>query len=370
MTWQVLHHIAGFRRLGFDVWYVEDSDISVFSPSTWWPTWDYSETVQFLGSHMDFIGLGDRWVFRPSSVSHSCFGALDVGGLAQLYCEADAVFNLCGSHKPRPDHSSIRCLVYLETDPVMVQIGVAEGDEDLIRYLDSYSHLFTYGENLGAGDCQVPMERFAWHPTRPPVCVDWWKNAGCPKREARLTTVANWDTTGKDVVWNGQIYRWRKDVQFAPFIGLPARSVLPLEMALVGISKEKIASLRKAGWQITSGTELSKPAVYRDYMRNSRGEFTVAKEQVAAPQSGWFSDRSVCYLAAGRPVITQETGFSKFIPAGEGLFSFSTTDEALEAIEAVAGNYERHSKAAGETAREYFAAEKVLGKILATIGLM
>lgn len=370
MTWHRLHYLAGLRRLGFDVWYVEDSDKTVHSPTNFWPSSDYSANVEFLSRQMDSVGLGDRWIFRPPEVWDHCFGATDLAGLKRLYREADAVVNLSGAQELRPDHAVIRRLIYIETDPVANQVNVANQEQQTVQMLAAYDHLFTYGYNLGASDCRVPVERFTWQPTRPPVCLDWWDNVSPPSASAALTTIAGWKHAGKDVIWQGEAYRWSKHYEFLRFINLPSRSVLPLELALVAISPDQATQMRNHGWRIVPSTSLAKPATYREYIRASLGEFTVAKDQNIRLRSGWFSDRSVCYLAAGRPVIMQDTGFGNALPTGEGLFAFSTEQEALAAIEAIAQDYARHSAAALEIAREYFDAERVLGELLRRAGLM
>jgi len=370
MTWHRLHYLTGLRRLGFDVWYVEDSDRPLFSPATFCPTSDYSANVDYLSGQMNSVGLSDRWVFRPPGIQDYCLGATDYAGLKRLYNEADAVLNLSGAQELRPDHSAIRCLIFLETDPVANQIKVASGDMRTIQWLGAHHHIFTYGENLGAPDCKVPMERFVWHPTRPPVCLDWWANDYVPAKDTALTTVANWRHAGKDVNWQGETYYWSKHQEFLRFSSLPSRSPLPLELALGAISKNEATQMRSKGWRIVQSAKLAEPDVYRDYIRDSRGEFTVTKDQYVRPRSGWFSDRSACYLATGRPVITQDTGFGNSLPKGDGLFSFSTEDEALAAIEAIAHDYRHHSAAALEMAREYFDAERVLGDMLRRVGLL
>lgn len=370
MTWHRLHYLVGLRRLGFDVWYVEDSDKTLHSPENFWPTSDYRANVEFLSRQMERIGLGDRWIFRPPEVWDRCFGAADPAGLKKLYRDADAVINLSGAQELRSDHSAIRCLIYLETDPVANQIKVANGDQQTIDMLDSYDHLFTYGYNIGQPVCPVPVEKFTWQPTRPPVCLDWWDGALPPPESAALTTVAGWKHGGKDIVWQGDTYRWSKHHEFLRFIDLPSRSRLPLELALVAISPDRAGEMRRHGWRIIPSTGLADPDEYREYIRCSLGEFTVAKDQNIRLNSGWFSDRSTCYLAAGRPVIMQDTGFGASLPTGRGLFSFSDEAEALAAIDAVATDYTRHSEAALEIAREYFDAENVLKSILKHIGLM
>jgi hypothetical protein len=369
MTWQVLHHLAGMRRLGFDVWYVEDSDTPVLHPTTYWPTSDYDANVAYLAQHMESVGLGDRWIFRPPSVYDTCFGARNLAGLAQLYKEADAVFNLCGAHALRPEHDVIRCLVYLETDPVETQVGVAHQELRTIQALAAYNHLFTYGENLGAPDCLVPIQRFVWQPTRPPVCVDWWTTTDLPAVGAPLTTIANWRHSGKDVIWQGEVYHWSKHYEFLRFITLPRQSLLPLELALGGLSDDELPQVHRYGWRIIPSTSVSDPGAYRNYICASLGEFTVAKEQYVRLRTGWFSDRSVCYLAAGRPVITQDTAFGNVIPTGEGLFAFNTMEDIVAAVEAISADYARHSRAARCIAEEYFRAETILAKIFDVLGL-
>lgn len=375
MTWQVLHHLVGFRRLGFDVWYVEDSNNLVFHPKTWNPAFNSVANLQYLKQKMESIGLGDRWAFRPPNLNKTahprdvCFGALDIEGLRKLYREADAVFNLCGSHKLRPDHGKLRCLVYLQTDPVVPQIKVAEGDPEFTQEFDAYDFLFSYGENLGKPDCLVPVQKHEWLPTRPPVCLDWWDCNGSPKPEEKLTTISNWQNLGKDVVWQGETYFWRKDLEFKRFIDLPQKSALKIELALEGIEDKEAEVMREHGWNIVSARKMQDPADYRDYIRTSSGEFTVAKDQNIRMRSGWFSDRSVCYLAAGRPVVSQDTAFGKFIPTGEGLFSFSNMSEIVEAVDAIQSDYKKQSRAAKEIAREYFSTDKVLGKVLDVMGM-
>jgi hypothetical protein len=370
MTWQVLHYLVGLRNLGFDVWYVEDTDAEVRDPKTLWGNENYSANVEFLKQKMESINLGDRWVFRPPGIYDFCLGAVDIEGLARLYREADAVINLCGSHELRAEHDQIDCLVYLETDPVPKQIAVANGDMETIETLERYSHLFTYGENIGADDCLIPVKKFIWHTTRPPVIVDWWQSDNDRPQAETFTTITSWTHTWNDVTWQDEVWRWSKHYEFRKFRTLPQHGGVPLELAVVGISDDEADLFRSAGWCLRPSSELSDPDTYRQYICDSLGEFTVAKEQYVRPRSGWFSDRSVCYLAAGRPVVTQETGFSKFIPCGEGLLSFQTEEEAAAALETIAADYERHSVAALAIAREHFEASDVLHRLTKTIGLL
>lgn len=379
MVWQVYHYAVALRRLGFDVWYVEDSDRPVYDPVEQNPTNECAANVALLSGYMERIGLGDRWIFRPPGVPDAVLGATDHRGLLRLYGEAVAAINLCGAQEQRDSHDTIACRIYLETDPVENQVAVAKGHQGVIDSLAAHDLHFTYGENLGAADCPVPLERFKWRATRPPVCVDLWAEPHCACGDA-LTTIAKWSHhssdiawkgyDSKDVSWNGHVWRWSKRQEFLKFIDLPKDAELPLEIAIASNQSADLELLRAAGWRTRPAAALNEPDAYRDYIRTSRGEFTVAKDQYVSPRTGWFSDRSVCYLAAGRPVVTQDTGFAKLIPTGEGLFAYTDRSQALEAIAAIRDDYLRHSAAALAIAREYFDAEKVVGQMLATAGLM
>jgi hypothetical protein len=175
---------------------------------------------------------------------------------------------------------------------------------------------------------------------------------------------------GKNLEWRGETWYWTKDREFEKFLDLPRRrAALTFELA-TSVAADVRQLLRAHGWRQTGSVEISRDAArYRRYIQQSRGEFTVARDQYVRPNTGWFSDRTCCYLAAGRPVVTQETGFSKFIPTGRGLFGFRTMEDVLAAVDAIESNYAGHCRAAAEIAREYFAAEKVVGSLMARAGL-
>lgn len=370
MTWQALHYVVGLRRLGFDVWYVEDSSRALLDPVNYWPSMsEYEANAKFLAEQMASVGLADRWIFRPPERQDFCVGARDYAGLKQLYREADAVINLCGAQEPRADHDVIRCLVYMETDPVPTQVAVAKGEQATIDVLTRHHILFTYGENLGRPSCRVPVERFTWHPTRPPVILDWWQSDRPTPADGAFTTIANWKHSAKDVEWQGEQWRWSKHYEFLKFLDIARDSPLPLEIAVGNITPAELQMIQDKGWRTRPSGSVSVPNEYRRYIQDSLGEFTATKEQYVRPRTGWFSDRSVCYLAAGRPVITQETGFSENMPSGEGLIGFSTPEEALQAIARVAADYPRHCRAARAIAAECFCAEKILEDVVRKIGL-
>ena len=216
------------------------------------------------------------------------------------------------------------------------------------------------------------MERFTYIPTRQPVVLDWWAPSdpagAAPQRP--YTTIGSWRQAGKDVEWQGETYTWSKHHEFLKFLDLPERTGEDFELALAIDDDEDEQLLRSHGWSLLDGLALSREiGSYRDYLRGSRGEFTVAKDQNVRLGTGWFSDRSACYLAAGRPVVTQDTGFGDVLPTGRGLLRFSTLDEAVAAIAEIDADYAAHAAAATEIAAEHFEAEAVLGRMLAAAGI-
>jgi hypothetical protein len=210
----------------------------------------------------------------------------------------------------------------------------------------------------------VPLRGCAWHPTRPPVVLDLWGGDPHPTPKY-FSTIATWENKGKDVSFEGVTYRWSKHLNFLEYLSVPRRCGVEFEVAIQPPGEREAALLRENGWHAIDPVEVSGDLdAYRRFIAASRGEFTVAKDVYVRPRSGWFSDRSVCYLAAGRPVVTQETGFSRFVRSGRGLLGYSTLDEACAAIEEVNRDYAGHCRAAREVASEYFAAEPVLRRML------
>ena len=390
VVWQVLHYIEGFRRLGFDVYYIEDTGNWPYDPDQNSVTGDCSYAVNFIGQLMSAYGWSDRWAYRLGAQGGRIFG-LSESQLTQLFEQADILVNVTGSTVLRPEHLQVPIRVYLETDPVLPQIEIAKGNQFYIDLLNAHTHHFTYGENLGAPDCDVPVGNITYRPTRQPIVLDWWASSTLStevssRSDRCFTTIANWRQSGKDLEWNGETYTWSKHHQFLKFLDLPGRTSQPLELALAVQERwdegektwvpqhendvEAIRLLTTNGWRITNGLRLSTNIFsYRDYIVGSRGEFTVAKDQYARLRSGWFSDRSACYLAAGHPVVTQDTGFGNFIPTGEGLFAFETLDDVLAGFEAINSDYERHSRAARAIAEQYLRAETVLARLLDDVGL-
>jgi hypothetical protein len=373
VAWQGLHYLEGFRRLGHDVWYVEDTGDWPFDLERNTVTDDPSYSLQFLARVMAWAGFGDRWSYCVASRGGEAHGPA-ASTLPALLRRADVLVNLTGATTLRDEHLRIPVRVYLETDPVQAQLEVAQGNLETIQALASHTHQFTFGENLMSDECWIPVERFRYQPTRQPVVTDWWGGAS-PARSGHdisrwLTTVATWQHSDKDMQWQGRTLRWSKHEQFLKLLQLPRRSRHTFELALTGADADTLALLAAHGWRLRDAIALTMNILpYRDYIQGSDAELTAAKEQYVEPQTGWFSDRSASYLAAGKPVITQDTGFGKVLPTGRGLFAFRTLEDLLPAVEAVAADYETHTRAAREIAAEFFAAEVVLARLLTHAGL-
>lgn len=372
VTWQVLQYLEGLRRVGCEVYYYEATGVWPGHPDQPTPEAGIANTVRYMARALDGFGFAGRWAYAAPTGRDELYG-MPALRLRELIASADALLNLTASTDLRIHESLMRIPVriYLETDPVTPQIGLAQGDRGTIEQLRLHTHLFSYGENFGAPDCGVPLSGQNYRPTRPPVILDWWDAPSTPSPDACFTTIASWRQAQKDLEWQGRSLSWSKHLEFLKFIDLPARSGQPFELALSALDDESRQLLRDNNWRIADAAALSRDIdTYRRYIQQSRGEFTVAKAQNIVLRSGWFSDRSASYLAAGRPVITQDTAFGNIIPTGRGLFAFQTMDDVLAALDAIAADYAGQCRAAREIAAEWFAAEKVLAQALGESGLM
>lgn len=368
VVWQTVHYLLGFQRLGYDVYYVE---AHARAPSMLMrrPNDDGSVlAAAFVADVLDRFDLADRWAYQALHDDGACFG-LSERRVLELFDSAELVVNLHGGTEPRPEHARTGRLVYLGTDPVQLEIELAQGRSETIEFLEPHTAFFTFAENYGEPDCGLPVsDRFDLRPTRQPVVLDLWRDRGEPQRDA-FTTIANWRQRWRDIRLEGELYRWSKDHEFLKLVDLPLRTSQTFELALSNCEPRDRAVLERHGWRVRDSLDVSSdPAAYRDYIAGSRAEFTVAKDQNVRLRSGWFSDRAATYLASGRPVVTQDTGFGSALPEGKGLLAFSGPDEALAAVEAVNADYEGHRRAAAEIAREYFADDVVLSRLLREVG--
>lgn len=370
VIWQYVNYLVGFERLGYEVYYVEAGGHQPSSMLAEDPASDRSkEAATFVDGVLSRFDLGGRWAFHALHSDGRCYG-LTERQLRELYASADLILNLHGATVPLPEHAATDRLVYLETDPVALQVELHDQLQSTIDFLTPHRAFFTFGENYGNPDCGLPVsDRFTFRPTRQPVVVDFW----CPGSRGPgevFTSIGNWEQHDREVTFNGEVYHWSKHREFLKILDLPSRTDQPVELALSRCGEDDRALLERHGWRVRDALSFSTDVdAYRDYIVGSRGELTVAKDQNVRLRSGWFSDRSATYLAAGRPVVTQETGFSNVLPTGAGLFAFSGMDEILEALAAIDADYARHSRAAASIARECFGHDVVLGRLLEDVGL-
>ena len=371
VIWQHVHYIVGLQRLGHEVYYIEDSARIPYNAETFDTSNDYSYAANLLTHLADEFDFKTRWSFCARYLPELPTAGLPLKRVRQLYKTADAIFNICGTQEFNDDLLASDRILYVESDPGVEQIKVDKGVQSTIDYLGRHHALFTFGENVGTKKFPVPIHGLKWLPTRQPIVTDFWKTQSLPPASAAFTSIANWSTSGlKDITWREEKYLWSKSREFIRFVNAPKVAGEPFELA-TDIKDEKTRTkFSKSGWRFRSPHDLSvKYWDYRDYIRRSKAEFTVAKDQYVRLNTGWFSDRSACYLAAGRPVITQETGFTKLYGDHGGLFGFNKLSEVSEAVREINGDYRRHSQAASEIAREIFEAEKVVASLLDRAGL-
>jgi hypothetical protein len=350
----LLQMLEGLRRLGHRVIFAEfleeppdEAHVRYFSEviADWW-TFD-------AAALLDLRGAG--------------YAGLEPAGLARLAAEADAVITQSAHYRrePWPLLENVTPRILIDLDPGYTHLWAAEGDP-LDIYGEQDLH-FTVGVNIGTPRCSLPTLGIDWRPTFPPVVLDFWRGEPPISRD-RFTTIAGWRDYGY-LEFEGRLLGPKVE-EFEKFLGLPRLAGEPVELALTIDSDDPDHErLLADGWLLESPRVAWSPAQYRDYISGSLGEFGVAKGGYVGTRCGWFSDRSACYLAAGRPVLLQATGFEDVLPTGEGLFAVSTVDEAADAIAAVRGDYARHSRAAREIAREFLASDKVLGRMLAAAGI-
>jgi hypothetical protein len=360
---QFLQYLIGLRRLGWDVWYVEDSRAWPYDPARRDAARDAATSVRTVAPILDRHGFADRWVYRSAFAGTQVLGAGEVV-LHELYRTADVALNVTGAQEMREEHMAIPLRVYVQSDPFAVQVDAASGDPEARAQLAAHHRHFSFGELVGTPGCLVPDAGYAWEPTRQPVVLDLWRGG---ELGSAYTTITTWHNATKDRQWQGERYFWTKDREFLALLELPSRTRARLELAVDGTPPA--ALLTRHGWHLVAAPELLvDTAAYCGYIIRSRGELTVARDQYVRPRTGWFSDRSACYLAAGKPVVTQDTGFGCVLPTGEGLFAFTDVGGAAAALESVEADYPRHAAAARAVAEEYFAAEHVLTALLSRAG--
>jgi hypothetical protein len=374
VSWDYLQYVQALHLLGHDVFYLEDTGNWVYNPELSTFTEDCSFNLRYLDAVLT-LAVGPatkrRWSFRTPRGEY--FG-LTEREIEAVCNQADLFINVSGCCWLRERYRGCARKVYIDTDPLYTQHhleamrrGTATSDQAYsVNLILNHDVFFTFAENISDPTCGIPFCGLTWHTTRQPIVLEHWPFSFTPMARP-LTTVMSWknDVTLPSI--GGETYGG-KDVEFLKFIHLPSRVSVAMEIALSGAAP--FDQLRQNGWQVVDGYEKSSTMeVYQNYLSSSRGEWSIAKNAYVASRSGWFSTRSAAYLALGKPVVLQDTGFRKYYPVGEGLFDFATINEAVAAIENIESDYRRHCEAARSIAERHFGAEAVITRLLRDAGL-
>lgn len=360
MTWSELQYLLGLARLGHDVYFVEDSDDfpSCYDPSRHTTDSDPSYGLQYAALVLNRFGMGEKWAFYDAHTG-SWLGPL-TGSIAHICKSADVLINLGGVNPLRPWLADIPVRILIDKDPVFTQIHNAT-NPDRKQFCSHHTALFSFAENIGQLNARVPEDGLQWHPTRHPIVLEMVKVTPGPAT-GTFTTVMQWESY-RSLDYSGRRYGMKSD-SFIPYLSLPKCVTCPLELALGSPSAPRDL-LTQNGWRLRDPLTVTRDVwSYLRYMQDSKGEFTVAKEGYANTYCGWFSERSATYLASGRPVVVQETGFSSWLAGKGGALPFTNPDEAAAALEEVTARYEFHCRAARTVAEDYFDSRKILSLLL------
>jgi len=357
MQWLNLHYLAGLRALGFEGFWLD-----VLGPPKKGSGRTVEERVDGFRAQCEQCGLHDHWAVLYNQ--RDVFGLTD--HVVRALCDESALLiNLCGALQDDELLRRIRRRALFDLDPGFTHMWAHQWDMGI----SNHNLFFTVGLNVGGDDFPIPLRGVQWQTFLPPVALEYWPEQ--TNADAGLfTTIAQW--RGQTAQWNGEMY-WPKREEFLRFVELPQKTAQPLELALLIHESEAddLAALRGHGWRLVDPHQVAGGRDgFRSYVQRSRAEFSVAKNGYVKTRSGWFSDRTACYLASGRPVLVQDTGFSRYLPTGRGLLTFSTLEEAVRGIEVLNADYAAHRVAARQLAEERFAAPKVLQSILERAGVL
>jgi hypothetical protein len=362
MSW-VLQYLVGFHRLGHDIYLVEKSGYpnACYDPVRNVMTDECTYGARIVDELLKEHGLRDRWCYVDAGGTHHGMSEQRVG---ELFATADLFIDM-GTHGSWLEEAQkTPCKILLDGEPAYSQMKMEQRRRSG-QQLAEYDYYFSTGQNVGTAACTAPSAGVTWHHVFHPVVSSLYDST-LAATDAPFTTIMNWQSY-EPVEFDGEVYG-HKDVEFKKFLDLPRRTSVPLEIAVSG-KAVPTEDLQNRGWSLRDAHQTT--ISYRsfvDYVAASRGEFGVCKSGFVRTRTGWFSDRSAVYLACRKPVILQDTGFSKHLPCGEGLFAVNGIDEAVEAIRAIQAEYSRHACAARQVAREHLDAERVLGDFLHEIG--
>lgn len=361
MAWHHLQYVMGLRDLGHDVYFLEDSDDAqwcCYDPQHNTIGTDPTYGLDFARHTFDRVGLGERWAYYDAHRSR-WLGPCAERALA-ICANTDLVLNVSCANPLRPWLTDIPVRVLIDTDPVFTQI---RNLIDPVRRERSLRHnaFFTFAGNMTSSRCHIPDDGLSWQTTRQPIVLSAWPVTAGPD-DGQFTTVMQWDSYATRE-YAGASYGM-KSQSFVPYTDLPRCTDAVLELS-IGSESAPRALLREKGWIVRNPFEVANdPWTYQRYLQNSKAEFSVAKHGYVVSRSGWFSERSAAYLASGRPVLVQETGFSDWMGTGCGVVPFESPEGALAAIADIDARYELHCRKAREMAQEYFDSSRVLAELI------
>jgi hypothetical protein len=358
VIWDYLHYLLGFRSLGHEVLYLEDSGAWPYDPVAGTITHDCSFALQSLTKIFTDFDLAESWVYR-NGADGKFYGAGEKVAREWLR-QGDLLVNVSSAGWLRDYDLRVGHKMFIDGDPMFCQIGLLDGSNPQYagRVRDHDSH-FTFGLSVGQPNCPVPVDGICWRPTVQPIALEHWPVAPI-RPDAPWTTVMNW-ASYRPKIWQGKEYG-QKNLEFIKFKELPTKTSAPFRLAMgMGVGGHcPTKELRKLGWDLVDPQEVAPDhQSYRSFLTSSRGEWSIAKHGYVERKTGWFSCRTACYLAAGRPAVVQETGWSQHLPRQQGILPFSNLEEAADCIRQINRDYESHAEAARQVAEEYFDAKKV-----------
>lgn len=367
-AWERLSWVTGLRRLGCDVYFIEQiAPAGCVDAGGNVTDFERSVNLHWFQAATRWFGVADRSALAYAGGERGA--GVPWPRLLEIAESAELLVNISGHLTLAPLLERIRRKAYIDVDPGFTQFWHA--DTNMTFKLEGHDFYFTIGENIGSADCPIPVGDVAWRSVRQPVVLDDWPVAAATDRR-RFTTVASWRGAFGPVSFGGRTYGLKVH-EFRKVLPLPQRvGEITLELALdihPGDAKD-LAALRDHGWHVTNPMDVAAdPDAFRRYVQESAAEFSVAQGIYVDTRNGWFSDRSVRYLASGKPVLVQDTGFGRHYPVGEGIVPFRTLEEAVEGAGRIVRDYDRHSRAARAIAEEYFDSDKVLRTLLKEVGV-
>ena len=365
-SWVLLQYLLGFRKLGWDVVFLDRLDPDMCTDETGAPaSVERSRNLRYFVEVMQRFGFEGRYGLLCGGTR--TFG-LSRSEILERVSASAALVNVMGFINDEEVLAAAPRRVFLDIDPGFGQMWQALGLHDAFAGHDAF---VTIAEAIGRPTCSIPLCGRTWITTRQPIVLDEWMPADAPAGDGAITSVASWRGAYGPIAYRGTTYGLRVH-EFRKFARLPELAARRFEIAL-DISSADVKDIELLcgnGWSLVEPRAAAgDPWLYRDYIRRSAAELMIAKGMYVQTRSGWFSDRSICYLASGRPVLAQDTGFSDLLPTGEGLLAFETVDQAADAAGSVARNYAHHARAARQLAETYFDSSKVLETLAGKLNL-